>query len=87
VEAERRAIRARIDAGQLPASAGTDQCWAGKSGGGRCSGCNELIQPDENEYEVVTDAGDEMSGSLVFHRRCLDIWLTECGRKQSMSND
>jgi hypothetical protein len=88
VDAERRIIRQRIDAGQLPASVRTDKCWAGKSSGGQCSGCDELIQPDDNEYEVVMDEGGEPSGSLVFHRRCLDIWLIECQRReQSVSND
>ena len=88
MDAERRAIRQRIDAGQLPVRVRTDKCWAGKSGGGRCSGCDELIQADDNEYEVVMDDGGEPSRSLVFHRQCLDIWLTECQRReQSVSND
>jgi hypothetical protein len=73
-----RTIRQRIDAGELPSDVNTDKCWAGKSGGGRCSGCDGPIQPDETEYEVAMNEGDETLGSLVFHRRCLDIWVVEC---------
>jgi hypothetical protein len=68
-----------MDAGELPWKTGPDKLWAGKGAGGLCSACDQPIHPSDNEYEVVMD--EELPatlGSLVFHRRCLDIWMAEC---------
>ena len=74
----REIIRQRIDARELPWNLRSDMCWAGKSAGGQCSGCGQPIQRDDNEYEVATGEGIMPSGSLLFHRACLDIWIAEC---------
>jgi hypothetical protein len=75
----RQIVRQRMDAGELPCQPGPDKLWAGKGGGGLCSGCGQPIHPSDNEYEVVIDADfPATAGSLFFHRRCLDIWIAEC---------
>ena len=72
----RQIVRQRLEAGQLP-PAGGDRLWAGKGGGGRCVVCDAPILPSDNEYEVVLDEHGARGGSLLFHRRCLDIWIAE----------
>jgi hypothetical protein len=78
VSALQHIIRQRIDARALPEDAGVETCWAGKSAGGRCSGCDQPIQPEDNEYEVAMGERAAPSASLLFHRACLDIWIAEC---------
>jgi hypothetical protein len=75
----RQIVRQRMEAGELPRS-GTDRCWAGKGGGGLCSVCDQPIHPADNEYEIVMDEGPSGASSLLFHRRCLDVWIAECRR-------
>jgi hypothetical protein len=74
----RQIVRQRIDAGELPRTPGPDRLWAGKGGGGLCSACDQPLKPCDNEYEVVMDEELPTACSLVFHRRCLDIWIAEC---------
>jgi hypothetical protein len=77
-----RMVRQRIEAGELPCEPGTNRMWAGKGGGKRCSACDQPIPPADNEYEVVLDQDlTGSSGSLLFHRTCLDIWILECRRR------
>jgi hypothetical protein len=72
-------VRQRIEAGELPCQPVPDKLWAGKGGGSLCSACDQPIPPTDNEYEVVMDEHlPPPSGSLLFHRSCLDIWRAEC---------
>ena len=79
----RQIVKQRIDAGELPWRPGPDKLWAGKGRGGLCSACDQAIEPADNEYEIVMDENRPTGGSLLFHRRCLDIWLAECRDRAS----
>ena len=76
-----RTIKQRIDAGELPSDVSALKCWAGKSSGGRCCGCDAPIDPEETEYEVVVNEDEKTFGSLAFHRKCLDVWLMVCRQR------
>jgi hypothetical protein len=78
IETELR-VRARelIQRGQLPAAC-SDRTWGGPGCANACSLCNEIITPDEIEYEVEGTRGEHVR--LRFHPVCHAAWQMECAR-------
>jgi hypothetical protein len=76
----RRAVRQRIDAGELPCS--HEKIWAGRGAEHLCAVCGELIPPTVTEYEVLFPGPDETTSSFYFHFECLKLWLEECTEKE-----
>jgi hypothetical protein len=64
-------IRSKVRSGALPLSADPpEKCWVGKSTRRRCDGCDDVIPPEQIEYEL-----DLASGRTVrFHANCLAAW-------------
>ena len=67
--------RELIQQGRLPQAA-PERIWAGQgSGRQQCNLCNQVIHPEEVEYEV--DAGERVR-LYHFHLRCHAAWQVEC---------
>jgi hypothetical protein len=58
--------------GGLPAPSDKAETWAGPGTGGQCSGCGEIIERSEHEYEIVF--AEKLS--FRFHGACHTAWLT-----------
>lgn len=78
----RSLARERIRAGQLPLFF-SHTIEAGHGSGATCCLCDERIEPQHVEYEVI-DARD--GRPLLFHMACHAIWQLEC-RALSMAQD
>jgi hypothetical protein len=73
----RRQIIERHDAGRLPTHP-SNHMFAGYGTGLPCAACDELIQPDEVEYEFDTD-----HGAFPLHLGCAGLWQAECRRRRT----
>jgi len=85
-EAELRAIaRERCARGGLP-SVPPARMWVGHGSGKLCSLCDNVIQPQdvEYEYEVQDDLG-AAARTCFFHLVCESIWRLECGRRDYLT--
>ena len=82
----RRAIRERIESGELPCD-GAHRIWAGKGSHHVCVVCGEAIPSTENEYEVMYPGPDGATQARHFHLRCLHEWLAECRDLQQTDGD
>jgi hypothetical protein len=73
-------IRDKIRAGILPLPPqAPEKCYVGKGTRRPCDGCDELITPEQIEYELdITD-----NRTLRFHDKCLTAWHE--ARAQQMS--
>jgi hypothetical protein len=65
-------IRARLEAGLLPATPPLHQ-WAGHGLEKPCDACDSLIESDDTEFEVDFAHG----GALRFHVGCHLVWEQE----------
>jgi hypothetical protein len=74
-------IRDKIRSGLLPLPSEPPQkCYGGKGTGQLCDGCDEVITPEQIEYEL----GISESRTLSFHDECLVAWhATRAERLQS----
>jgi hypothetical protein len=70
-------LRALLERGLMPSLTRT---YVGPSRDGhRCTACGVALVPPEMEFEVV----DGASGSIFFHRRCIDLWRRELSRDRA----
>jgi CheY-like chemotaxis protein len=64
-------IRAKTRSGALPLPADPPaKCWVGKGTSRACDGCDNVIAPDQIEYEVDIAEGR----TLRLHADCLALW-------------
>ena len=69
-------IRAKIRSGALLPPDPSPKCYVGKGTHRLCDGCDEVITPEQLEYEHdVTD-----SATLRFHAECFTAWRDACAR-------
>ena len=64
-------IREKLRDGRLPTRE-APKTYAGYGGGLPCSGCGEVIQPTQVEYEFDLD-----TATYRFHQGCHAIWQVE----------
>jgi hypothetical protein len=63
-------IRHKIQSGSIPLPPEPpEKCFVGMGTKQLCDGCDELISPDDVEYEV-----DIAERTLRFHAKCLSAW-------------
>jgi hypothetical protein len=73
-------IRDKIHSGVLPLPpVPPEKCFVGKGTSRPCDGCDEVITPDEIEYELDIAEGR----TLRFHVKCLDAWHTARAERMS----
>ena len=61
-------IRHKVRSGLLPLP--PEKCYVGKGTRRACDGCDEVIMPEEIEYELdITE-----SRTVRFHEACLKAW-------------
>jgi hypothetical protein len=72
--------RDKIRSGALPLpSDPPEKCFVGKGTSRPCDGCDEVITPEEIEYELDIAGGR----TLRFHVKCLEVW--HAARAERMS--
>ena len=66
----------KMSNGGLPVPTSTS-AWAGPGSGQQCSGCDDVVGHDENEFEV------DLSGTITlrFHSDCHQAWLMFVGKR------
>jgi hypothetical protein len=63
-------VRDKIQSGAIPLPpTPPGKCFVGMGTKRPCDGCDELIRPDEVEYEI-----DIAERTLLFHANCLAVW-------------
>jgi len=74
-------IREKIRFGVLPLPPEPpEKCFVGKGTSRPCDGCDEVITPEEIEYELDIAEGGR---TLRFHVNCLEAW--HAARAERMS--